>query len=307
MEAMAPGTPSLEKLRTAIRQAADSLRQVDGGPDPALDRPKQADLGDYSSNAAMLLAAPLGEKPRDVAERLREMLESSLGDSIERIEVAGPGFVNLFLADRWYREAVAGLLAAEQLGRPASGGKERGMVEFVSANPTGPLTAAGGRHAAYGDSLARLNEGLGHEVSREYYVNDAGGQIDSFAASIAARMTGAQPPEGGYEGDYVAEIGERLAAEGVDPNDLETVARRGVELMLEEIRAALHDYRADFDNWFSERELHESSAVEKVLDRMRETGYTYESEGALWFRSSELGDDKDRVLVRAGGEPTYFA
>jgi arginyl-tRNA synthetase len=303
---MAANDP-LTELRDAVGGAARSLRDGGDGPAPALERPPKDELGDYSSNAAMLLAAPLGEKPRDVAERLREMLESSLGDSIERIEVAGPGFVNLFLADRWYRDAVAGLLAAGQLGRPAAAVKERVMVEFVSANPTGPLTAAGGRHAAYGDSLARLNEALGHEVSREYYVNDAGGQIDSFAASIAARMTGAAPPEGGYEGDYIAEIGERLTAEGVDPNDLETVARRGVELMLEEIRAALHDYRADFDSWFSERELHESSAVEKVLDRMRETGHTYESDGALWFRSSELGDDKDRVLVRAGGEPTYFA
>ncbi len=303
---MAAGDP-LTDLRDAVGGAARALRDGGDGPAPALERPPKEELGDYSSNAAMLLAAPLGEKPRDVAERLREMLESRLGDSIERIEVAGPGFVNLFLADRWYREAVAGLLGAEQLGRPAAQREERVMVEFVSANPTGPLTAAGGRHAAYGDSLARLYEAVGHEVSREYYVNDTGGQIERFAASIAARMTGAALPEDGYEGDYVAEIGERLAAEGVDPADLDAVARRGVELMVEEIRAALHDYRADFDSWFSERELHESSAVERVLDRLRETGHTYESEGALWFRSSEFGDDKDRVLVRAGGEPTYFA
>jgi arginyl-tRNA synthetase len=210
-------------------------------------------------------------------------------DSFERIEVAGPGFVNLFLAD-----AGTGMRSracwppSSSAARPPAV-EERVMVEFVSANPTGPLTAAGGRHAAYGDSLARLNEAVGHEVSREYYVNDAGGQIDSFAASIAARMTGAPPPEGGYEGDYVAEIGERLTAEGVDPNDLETVARRGVELMLEEIRAALHDYRADFDSWFSERELHESSAVEKVLDRMRRPGTPTRATGPCGFAAASLG------------------
>src|SRR4029079_11227675 len=175
-EAMAANDP-LTELRDAVGGAARSLRDGGDGPAPALERPPKDELGDYSSNAAMLLAAPLGENPRDVAERLREMLESSLGDSIERIEVAGPGFVNLFLADRWYRDAVAGLLAAGQLGRRAAAVKERVMVEFVSANPTGPLTAAGGRHAAYGDSLARVLEYAGHAIEREYYVNDYGTQV----------------------------------------------------------------------------------------------------------------------------------
>ena len=305
MGPMAGGDP-LSDLRAAVGGAANALRDGGTKPEPTLERPPKDDLGDYSSNAAMLLAAPLGEKPRDVAERLRAELERDLEGTVDRIEVAGPGFVNLFLSDRWYREAVAGLLAAEDLGRPEVAGGERVLVEFVSANPTGPLTAAGGRHAAYGDALARLLEATGHEVSREYYVNDTGGQIDRFAASIAARMTGSPLPEDGYEGAYVEEIAGRLREEGADPEDLDTLARRGVELMLEQIRAVLHDYGVDFDTWFSERELHDSDAVTQTLDRLRATGHTYESEGALWLRTTEFGDDKDRVLVRAGGEPTYF-
>jgi len=305
MKPMAGGDP-LSELRAALGAAAAALRDGGAGPEPTLERPPKDDLGDYSSNAAMLLAAPLGEKPRDVAERLRGELEQGLEGTVDRIEVAGPGFVNLFLADRWYRQAVAGLLAAEALGRPNVEGGERVLVEFVSANPTGPLTAAGGRHAAYGDALARLLEATGNGVSREYYVNDTGGQIDRFAASISARMTGTPLPEDGYEGAYVEEIAARLTEEGVDPEDTDALARRGVDLMLEQIRTVLHTYGVDFDNWFSERELHDSDAVAKTLDRLRETGHTYESEGALWLRTTDFGDDKDRVLVRAGGEPTYF-
>jgi arginyl-tRNA synthetase len=300
------GSDPLSDLRAAVGGAAGALRDGGAGPEPTLERPPKDDLGDYSSNAAMLLAAPLGEKPRDVAERLRAELQRDLGETVDRIEVAGPGFVNLFLADRWYREAVAGLLAAEKLGRPAVAGGEKVLIEFVSANPTGPLTAAGGRHGAYGDSVARLLEATGHEVSREYYVNDTGGQIDRFAASISARMTGSPLPEDGYEGAYVEDIANQLREEGADPDDLDTLARRGVELMLEQIRAVLHDYGVDFDTWFSERELHDTDAVARTLERLRETGHTYESEGALWLRTTDFGDDKDRVLVRAGGEPTYF-
>jgi arginyl-tRNA synthetase len=305
MTAMA-GSDPLSDLRDAVGGAARALRDGGAGTEPTLERPPKDDLGDYSSNAAMLLAAPLGEKPRDVAERLRAELERDLEGTIDRIEVAGPGFVNLFLADRWYRGAVAGLLAAEELGRPDVAGGERVMVEFVSANPTGPLTAAGGRHGAYGDSVARLLEATGHEVSREYYVNDTGGQIDRFAASIAARMTGSPLPEDGYEGAYVEDLANQLSGEGVDPGDLDALAQRGVELMLEQIRAVLHEYGVDFDTWFSERELHDNDAVARTLERLKETGHTYESEGALWLRTSEFGDDKDRVLVRGDGEPTYF-
>jgi arginyl-tRNA synthetase len=302
-------TDPIAELRAAVREAARSLRDGEAsGPEPSLDRPRQPELGDFSSNAAMLLAAPLGEKPRDVAERLRAALEAALGDGAERVEVAGPGFVNLFLSDPWYRGAMSALAGApEELGRSRAQAPERVLVEFVSANPTGPLHVGGGRHAAYGDALVRLLEAAGHEVEREFYVNDAGGQVRRFAASIAARMTGGEPPEDGYEGPYVAELAERLRAEGADPGDLDAIGRRGVELVLEGVRATLERFGVRFDTWFSERDLYARGEVDEALARLERSGHTYRSEEALWLRSTDFGDAKDRVLVRAGGEPTYLA
>ena len=297
-------------LRAAVADAARTLRAGDAaGPQPTLERPPKAELGDYSSNAAMLLAAPLGENPRDVAARLAERLGEGLGEeAVERVEVAGPGFVNLFLADPWYREAMAGIAAAgEDLGSAPTGSPERVLVEFVSANPTGPLHVGGGRHAAYGDSLVRLLEAVGHEVEREFYVNDAGGQIERFAASIAARMRGEEPPEDGYGGEYVIELGERIADEGIDPADLEAVGSRGVELILAAVRGTLDRFGVRFDNWFSERDLYSRGEVDSALEQLELEGHTYRSEEALWLRTTTFGDDKDRVLIRANGEPTYLA
>jgi arginyl-tRNA synthetase len=299
------------ELRSAVEAAAATLRDgLDAGDSrPTLERPPKPEFGDYSTNAAMLLAPALGEQPRGTAEKLAEELGRSLADSAERIEVAGPGFLNLFLSDGWYRSAAAELAAeGERLGRPATEPEamERINVEFVSANPTGPITAAGGRGAALGDSLARVLEFAGHPVSREYYVNDRGGQIDRFAASIVARMTGGPLPEEGYEGEYIAEIGESLKAEGVDPADLDAVGRRGIALVLAAAEETLLRYNVVFDSWSSERALHESGAVERALDRAREGGHVYESEGAIWLRTTTFGDDKDRVLIRSGGEPTYL-
>jgi arginyl-tRNA synthetase len=304
-------TDSIAELRGAVDRAARALRDGERTePPPSLDRPPKPELGDYSSNAAMLLAAPLGDSPRAVAERLRTELERELGaaGSIDRVEVAGPGFVNLFLSDAWYRRALATLVeAGEGLGPAPVEVPERILVEFVSANPTGPLHVGGGRHAAYGDALVRLLEAVGHEVEREYYVNDGGGQIDRFADSIAARMTGAETPEGGYEGVYVAELAERIAAEDIDPGDREALGRRGVELMLEEVRGTLERFGVRFDTWFSERDLYGRGEVEAALADLDERGHTYRHEDALWLRAAEFGDDKDRVLIRANGEPTYLA
>ncbi len=304
-------TDSIAELRSAVDQAARALRDGERTePAPSLDRPPKPELGDYSSNAAMLLAAPLGENPRAVAERLRGELERALGGSgsLDRIEVAGPGFVNLFLSDAWYRRALAALVAAgDGLGPTPTASPERVLVEFVSANPTGPLHVGGGRHAAYGDALVRLLEAVGHEVEREYYVNDAGGQVGRFADSIAARMAGSEPPEGGYEGDYVIELAERIAAEGVDPTDSEALGRRGIELVLEGVRTTLERFGVNFDTWFSERDLYQRGEVEAALADLDERGHTYRHEDALWLRTTAFGDDKDRVLIRSNGEPTYLS
>lgn len=303
-------TDSIAELRAAVQRAARALRDGEPtGPEPTLDRPPKPELGDYSSNAAMLLAAPLGEAPRDVATRLGVELERELGAEhhLDRVEVAGPGFVNLFLADEWYRQAMAQLATDQGLELAPVSTPQRILVEYVSANPTGPLHVGGGRHAAYGDALVRLLRAVGHEVESEYYVNDAGGQVQRFAASIAAAMTGAEVPEDGYEGAYVADLAEQMKGEGVDPADTEAVGRRGIELILDGVRATLDRFGVGFDGWFSERDLYAKGEVETALERLEQRGHTYKTDGALWLRSTDFGDDKDRVLIRADGEPTYLA
>jgi arginyl-tRNA synthetase len=303
-------TDSIAELRGAVDQAARALRDGERTePPPSLDRPPKPELGDYSSNAAMLLAGPLGDNPRAVAARLQAELEGSLGSTgdVDRIEVAGPGFVNLFLSDAWYRRALSTLLdAGENLGPAPTTAPERVLIEGPSANPTGPLHVGGGRLAAYGDALARLLEAVGHEVKREYYVNDAGAQIGRFADSIAARMAGEEPPEDGYGGEYVSELAERIAAEGLDPSDREALGLRGIELMLEGVTATLERFGVEIDVWTSERELYGRGEVESALAKLEQSGHSYRSEDALWLRTTDFGDDKDRVLIRSNGEPTYL-
>jgi arginyl-tRNA synthetase len=302
-----PTSDPLAALRAAIEHAAAEL-DGDAGSRLTLERPPKPELGDYSTNAAMLLAPALKSAPREIAERLRELLSGQLGESAERIEVAGPGFLNVFLSDRWHREATASLLdAGEGLGAGAPDRPERVLVEFVSANPTGPVTVAGGRGAAFGDSLARLLELRGHEVEREYYLNDAGSQIRLFAESIAARMRGEEPPPDGYGGEYVGELAQELRGAGLEPDDLDALARAGTEAMRERIGASLERFRVSFDTWSSERRLQETGALQETLDELRERGHVYEHEGAVWLRTTEFGDDKDRVLIRGDGEATYFA
>ena len=204
-----PATDPLAELRAAV-VGATAILDREAGEKLTLERPPKPELGDYSTNAAMLLAPTAGAPPREVAERLRTELDRILGDSVERIEVAGPGFLNVFLSDRWHRQATADLLAAgERLALTEAAEPERVLVEFVSANPTGPVTAASGRGAAYGDTLASLLEHAGHGVEREYYLNDAGTQVGLFAQSIAARMRGEQPPEEGYAGRLRRRAGDR--------------------------------------------------------------------------------------------------
>jgi arginyl-tRNA synthetase len=299
-------------LRSALQDAVASL--ADGGTPkaaPTLERPKQAGHGDYATNAAMLLAPVLRRPPRDVAASLGEELQGRLGPALERVEVAGPGFLNLSLADGWFAAALDGVLAAgERFGGGGADPPRRVNLEFVSANPTGPLHVGHARNAAYGDALARILGFRGHHVHREFYVNDFGSQIARFGESIRARARGEEPPEGGYVGAYVGELAEAIpdAAElGVD-----ALAQRGVELMVGRARAALLRFCVEFDEFFSERSLHEPrgdrpSLVRHAFDVLAEKGLTYRSDGALWLRTTRFGDDKDRVLERSSGEHTYFA
>ena len=301
----------LGELRERVLAAAAAAGRGSAQEPPAqlrVERSRREGQGDYSTNAAMLLAPVLGSNPRAVAEQIGQELSGLLGPDLERIEVAGPGFLNLYLSDGWYRQTLAAVLAAgRNFGAGGADPAERIIIEFVSANPTGPLVAASGRHAAYGDALARILEHLGHEVWREYYFNDAGGQVRRLGESVRARARGEPVPEDGYHGEYVHELASQIpdAAEG-DPDELASAA---VDLMLGRIKGTLDRYGVRYDAYFSERELHAGSpsAVERALARLEEAGHTYRADGALWLRTTTFGDDKDRVVVRSNGEPTYLA
>jgi arginyl-tRNA synthetase len=312
--------PSLEALREGVLTAAREL--VPGGDGVegvlgaagsrgglTLERPPRPDFGDYSTNAALLLAPRLGAPPREVAERLGAELVAALGERLARFEVAGPGFLNLFVGDSWLQGALAGVIAAgESYGAGAPAAAAHVLVEFVSANPTGPMHVGHARNAAYGDALARMLEFSGERVVREFYVNDAGTQVRALGESIRAAALGEPAPEGGYQGDYVAELAARLPdAATADPGEL---GRAAVALIVEQIRASLSAFGVrEFDHWTYESALHagENSPVDRTLARLRELGHTYVHDGALWLRTTEFGDDKDRVLVRSTGEHTYFA
>jgi arginyl-tRNA synthetase len=296
----------LDALRTALEDAAADLRGSTPPPRarPSLERPPKADFGDYSSNAAMLLAPLLGEPPRVVAERLGEAVADRLEGQLARVDVAGPGFLNLFLADPWYADALAGVIAA---GETYGGGRatepEHVNVEFVSANPTGPIHLGHARNAAYGDAICRLLEFHGHTVGREYYVNDAGVQIANFAEAIRARARGEVPES--YVGEYVKELAEQIP--GAASMDDEALGRAGVEIILAGMRETLAKFRVvPFQVWFSEASLY-PDAVEHALARLDELGETYRADDALWLRASAHGDDKDRVLVKSDGGYTYMA
>jgi arginyl-tRNA synthetase len=303
-----PVTP-LAQLRAAVQTAAVDVK---GGGDPPaqirVEQPKRAGQGDFSTNVGMLLAPQLRAAPREIAERVGEALTGLLGGSLTGYEVAGPGFLNLTLSDSWFREALTVVLdAGERFGAGGAGVGERVLVEFVSANPTGPLVAASGRHAAYGSALARVLAHHGHDVSREYYFNDAGSQIRLLGESVQARARGDSVPEGGYQGDYVAELAS--AIDGVASLSVPEASAAAVALLLAQIKGTLERYEVHFDQFFSERVLHEGtpSYLDQALEIVSAAGHSYESEGALWLRTTSFGDEKDRVLRRSDGAPTYFA
>jgi arginyl-tRNA synthetase len=269
-----------------VKTLAGELAAV-AGAELELERPGEAEHGDYATNVALRLAGVRRQPPREIGS---EIAEAAAGlPEVERAEVAGPGFVNLFLKDTWFAKTLEAILAdgsSYGAGSPAS--RERVQVEMVSANPTGPLHVAHGRNGAYGDAVARLFELAGHEVEREYYYNDSGGQMDRFRASVDAARRGEEPPEDGYKGAYVDE----LAALKGDP----------VPLMLKEIETSLERFRVHFDSFRRQSEL--ELRLPELLPKLD----TYEKDGALWARSSAHGDDEDRVLLRSEDRsPTYRA
>ena len=296
----------------ALERRGESTLTV-GIDDVPLERPKNRDHGDWASNIAMKLAKPLGTNPRALAEELAEGIRTI--DGVASVDVAGPGFINVTLD-----AAAAGALAktiVEQGDSFGTGDLYLGVkinLEFVSANPTGPIHLGGVRWAAVGDSLARIFQAEGGDVTREYYFNDHGAQIDRFARSLLASWAGEPAPEDGYGGQYINDIAARVVA--AYPDDLSVVARAdqqeifrayGVDFMFGDIKKSLHEFGVDFDVYFHENNLHESGAVEKAIGRLRELGHIYEADGAVWFRSTDFGDDKDRVVIKSDGEAGYVS
>ncbi|MCK1802765.1 arginine--tRNA ligase [Nocardia zapadnayensis] len=305
-----------EELKSAISAVIAELNAAGLAitePDTiVVERPKNRDHGDWASNIALQTAKRAGLKPRDLAEQIAERLRARSG--IDAVDVAGPGFLNITLA-----ADAAGRLAADIVAAGESYGTGDALsghvvnMEFVSANPTGPLHLGHTRWAALGDAIARVLRAAGAEVASEYYINDAGSQMDTFANSVLARMHGRAVPEGGYPGQYVADIAEAIRAErpalAEAPEDeaRAEVRDRAYALQMADIRSTLQDFGVHFDVWFSEASLHASGAIEKAAARLREQGHVYEDGGAVWLRTTTFGDDKDRVLIRADGQPTYFA
>ncbi len=317
MYATGANTP-VDDLREAVLASSSELAGAGGASGGSLlgrpeaitlERPPKADFGDYATNAALLLAPSLDIPPREVAERLGVELKRRLGTQLERFEVAGPGFLNLFLAGSWLRDALARALATgDSFGAGGALIPERILVEFVSANPTGPMHVGHARNAAYGDSLARVLAFHGHEVEREFYVNDAGSQVRKLGESIRALARGEVVPEDGYHGDYVKElVAELVGSAAMDPDE---AGRAAVAVMIGRMQTSLQAFAVrGFDHWQYESELHsgDPSPVAHTLAILEEHGHTYRGEGALWLRTTDYGDDKDRVLVRSSGEHTYFA
>jgi arginyl-tRNA synthetase len=291
-----------QQLSDLVRQALAAAGLPER--DPQFERPRQREHGDWSTNVALTLAKPLGKPPREVAQAVVDHLPAH--DQVQAVEIAGPGFINFRLAHEAFQAIVrTALEQGPEWGRSApEGSRGKANVEFVSANPTGPLHVGAGRWAAAGDAIASLLDAVGWEVVREYYLNDAGNQMELFGESVRAAALGEPPPENGYQGEYVRELGRELAEEGVDRAEMGEAAYRRMRAKIE---ATLERFGVDYDVWFSERELHSSGAIERVVDRLRDAGWVDEREGALFLRTTAFGDDKDRVLIRSDGRPTYFA
>ena len=343
--------PVLADLAQRLRAALDAADLP--AADPDFERPRDPDHGDWATAMALRLAKPVKKNPREIAQAVVDALE--LPDAVSSVEIAGPGFLNFRFSDSYWHDVVGRVLDADgEWGRTQTADPEKVNVEFVSANPTGPLHAGAGRWAATGDAIAELLAAVGHDVEREYYVNDAGEQVRLFGETVALVHAGKELGEDHYKGDYVTQVASEIAAEhgaevfhgpvgaadtatpdlagggaghdhdgdlvldddavpgtdepSVDPNTAAALGALAVEAMRGHIEQSLEDMGVHFDVWFSERQrLHETGAIEDTIADLRERGVTREADGALFLLTSEHGDDKDRVLVRSDGRPTYFA
>ncbi|MGI8774467.1 MAG: arginine--tRNA ligase [Actinomycetota bacterium] len=311
-------TDELAELVRSALEAASADEIIDSASQEInFERPRNRDHGDWSTNVALAAGRGRGN-PRAIAEAISSRLPSS--DLLQKVEVAGPGFLNFYLSPVWLHDVVRRAFdPGSGFGRAPDKSGTHVNVEYVSANPTGPINVVSGRHAAVGDAIANLLEARGHTVTREFYVNDAGRQVDLFAESVAVRYLQhfgheAELPEDGYQGDYISELAKEIAQEIGDSlveargrDRLERIRGLALDRMLTGMRLSLERFGTRHDVWFSEKTLHDSGAVGKVVARLEEAGLVDERDGAKWLRTSALGDDKDRVLIRASGEPTYLA
>lgn len=301
-------------LATLVKKTAESIL-----PDPSVlpdevtvERPRNPEHGDYATNLALQVAKKAGMNPRELGQKLADALAND--PAIESAEIAGPGFINLRLNSAAQGEIVAKILEQkESFGSSESLKGTKINLEFVSANPTGPIHLGGTRWAAVGDSLGRVLEFSGAEVTREYYFNDHGGQIDRFARSLVAAAKGEPTPEDGYGGDYIQDIAKAVlkevptALEGSDEEVQETFRAHGVEMMFDHIKKSLEEFGTHFDVFFHENSLFESGAVDKAVEKLKESGELYQAEGAWWLKSTDYGDDKDRVVIKSDGNAAYIA
>jgi arginyl-tRNA synthetase len=296
-------------LRAAV--AAGELA-LDVPDSVTVERPRNRDHGDYATNAALQLAKQAGRPPRDVATLLATRLRDASG--IAQVDIAGPGFLNITLDQAAAGELAGTIVAAGvEYGRSDTLAKERVNLEFVSANPTGPVHLGHSRWAALGDSLRRCLEAAGADVTSEHYINDAGSQMRHFAASLRAAAQGEPTPENGYAGEYIEEAAQAILADNPELAELQgddalaQWERLGYAYMFASMQRSLRNFGVEFDVWFSERTLHDSGAIEHAVDTLRTQGHVYDADGAVWLRTTDFGDDKDRPLIRSSGDPTYFA
>ena len=305
-----------EQIRAAVVKA--ELAQETEIPDIILEKPKDKSHGDFATNIAMQLARVAKKAPRQIAEAIVKSLDASKA-SVEKVDIAGPGFINFFMKNDFLTDLIPTILdAGEEYGKTEHGKGTKVQVEFVSVNPTGNLHLGHARGAAYGDVLCNVLSAAGYEVEREYYINDAGNQIDNLALSVNARYLQAlgqdvAMPEDGYHGQDIIAIGKQLAEEHGDEWANKSEEERlaffkefGLEHTLGKIKTDLNDFGVHFDNWFSERSLYKNDEISEVLEKLKEAGYIYEKDDATWFRSTDFGDDKDRVLVKNDGAFTYL-